>query len=196
MLAGLTRPTAVCLPALFLPDLISRRSRPEALLSTLACAASPLAGVALYVSYVGWRNDDPLAYPHLVNIWWAQSWTLPFRPLLSDLQQFPIDLIRGRLPPADIWVRLASSLCILTLIVWGWRKIGLAFSTYLVIAFLFIHSQEPHHSTVRYELVLFSGVPATFAFIRRTTSPEPISLPAYVPLLRFSIFSDMPPGCG
>ena len=43
----------------------------------------------------------------------------------------------------------------MALIAWGWRKIDLAFLTYLVAAMVFIHSKEPHMSTARYELVLF-----------------------------------------
>ena len=168
VLAGLTRPTAVCLPALFLPDLIGRLRRREPLIGTLACAAAPLVGIVLYLSYVGWRNADPLAYIHLRNHWWTHAWTLPFQPLLDDLRRFPIEWRWERWE--WMWVRLASSVCILALIVWGWRKIDPAFSTYLVIAFLFIHSQEPATGTARFELVLFP----VFLLLSRLMAGRPI----------------------
>jgi hypothetical protein len=158
VLAGLTRPTAVCLPALFLPDLVGRPRRGEPWMGTLACAAAPLAGVGLYAAYVGWRIGDPLAYVHLHQIWWQGAWAVPFQSLLSDLRLFPIDLISGYLRPADQWVRLASSVSILALIAWGWRKVDPAFLTYLVAAMVFIHSKgDPwaHAASARYELVLF-----------------------------------------
>ena len=154
-LAGLTRPTAVCLPVLFLPDLIGRVRRGESWIHTLACTAAPLAGIGFYVAYIARRTGDPLAYVHLRQTWWHTDWTLPFQPLLADLRMFPISLMAGNMPPPDQWVRLASSICILALIAWGWRKIDSIFLTYLVTAMLFIHSQEPHSGTVRWELVLF-----------------------------------------
>jgi hypothetical protein len=154
-LAGLTRPTAVCLPVLFLPDLIGRLRRGESYMRTIACTAAPLVGVGLYVAYIVWRTGDPLAYMHLRDTWFQAHWTLPFQLLLADLRRFPINLMAGNIPPSDQWVRLASSICILALIAWGWRKIDSIFLIYLVAAMLFIHSQEPQHSTVRWELVLF-----------------------------------------
>jgi hypothetical protein len=107
------------------------------------------------VTYVAWRTSDFLAYVHLRETWWEHSWTLPFEPLLKDLRRLPTNLIGGYLPPADQWVQLASSVCILALIAWGWRKIDRPFLAYLVAAMVFIHSQEPHSGTVRFELVLF-----------------------------------------
>jgi hypothetical protein len=155
VLAGLTRPTAVCLPALFLPDLAARLRRGEGWAGTLACAGAPVVGIVLYVAYVGWRTGDPLAYVHLGEAWWKMAWTLPFKHLLADLRRFPIRLMGDHPPSADQWIRLTSSICILVLMAWGWRKIDRAFLTYLVAAMVFIHSREPYVSTVRYELVVF-----------------------------------------
>jgi hypothetical protein len=169
VLAGLTRPTAVCLPALFLPDLIGGLKRGKLSINTVACSAAPLAGVGLYMAYIGWRTGDPLSYVHMEEVWWGNAWTLPFQPLLADLRRFPIELTGGHLPPADQWVRLASSVCIMALVAWGWRKIDLAFLTYLTAVMLFIHSKEPHMSTARYELVLFP----VFLLIGRLTTGRP-----------------------
>src|SRR5262245_49237599 len=87
-LAGLTRPTAVCLPVLFLPDLIGAVRRGESWMHTLACTDAPLAGIGFYVAYVAWRTGDALAYLHLRQTWWHTDWTLPFQPLLADLRMF------------------------------------------------------------------------------------------------------------
>ena len=155
VLAGLTRPTAICLPALFLPDLIGQLKRRELSIITVAFSAAPLAGVGLYMAYIGWRTGDPLAYLHMEKVWWENEWTLPFEPLLADLRLLPMKLMGDYRFPPDQWVRLVSSVSILALTAWGWRKIDPAFLTYLVAAMVFIHSKEPHMSTARYELVLF-----------------------------------------
>ena len=195
VLVGLTRPAALCLPTLFLPDMISRLRRGGPWLETLACAAAPLAGLGIYVSYVGWRVGDPLAYVHLQEIWWKHTWTLPFEPLLADLRLLPMKLMGDYRFPPDQWVRLLSSVSILGLTAWGWRKIDPAFLTYLVAGMVYIHSQEPSGANVRYELALFP----VFLLLSRLMAGRP-GLPGLWPASasppRFSISIDTPLGSG
>jgi hypothetical protein len=155
-LAGLTRATAVCLPALLFWDALYKLQRRERCLGTLMCAAAPWVGIALYVSFVGYVDGDPLAYLNIqAEYGWKHSWTFPFAPLLRSFMGFSIDLLGAQIRPAHQILRLVSSTTILVLIVWGWRREDPAFIFYLIVSMIFIHSQELARSTARYELVLF-----------------------------------------
>src|SRR5260370_20064627 len=80
-LVGLTRPTAVCLPAPFVVDAFVRWRRHEDWRGPLLCAAAPLAGLALYFGFVGYRLGSPLAYVHTQSEWGAAQTPVPFFPL-------------------------------------------------------------------------------------------------------------------
>jgi len=153
-LAALTRPTVICLPVLFLWDAIGKFLRRERWLGMLMCAAAPLIGVALYMGVVGYLVGDPLAYFD-IQAGWTFGWAFPFVPLVKDFHRISLGLLDGVLPPVDQVVRLFSSVSILVLTIWGWRKCDPAFLVYLIVSIIFIHSQAQVRSTARYELMLF-----------------------------------------
>lgn len=155
ILAGLTRPTVICLPVIFLWWATENFRRGKNYAGLLMCAAAPLLGLLLYFGTVGYLVGEPLAYFQIQNKWWISQSAIPFAALFADLKGSLLALIDGRIYPLDIFVRLFSSIVVIILIIWGWRKCDTAFWLYLVISMIFIHSQEPHRSTPRYELVLF-----------------------------------------
>jgi hypothetical protein len=103
-------------------------------------------------------SRDATSYVTIQREWWGAHWTFPFLPLGRDL----VGLRHGFIPAPDQLLRLFSSFGILTMMLLYWRKFDRSFLAYLIIAFLFIHSQEPHSRTARYELVLFP-IPALLA---------------------------------
>ena len=155
ILLGLTRPTAICLPIVFLWWAVQNFRQRKNYTGLLICAPAPLLGVIIYVGLVGYLVGEPFAYLHIQREWWDSHWAIPFVALLRDLKWFFSGLFHMRIPPIDVLIRLFSSISILTLIVWGWRKCDLALWVFLIVSMLFIHSQEPHRSTARYELLLF-----------------------------------------
>ncbi len=155
LLAGLTRPTVIPLPAVFAWDLISRFRRGEDWTRALFCAISPWIGMSVYQGAVAYITGDPLGYSHLQHFYWGQYWTVPFLPLLREAHGFVHDLAGGHLRAQEYLVRLFSSIGILSLMIWGRRRLDPGFFLYLVAGMLFIHAQEPHSRTARYELTLF-----------------------------------------
>jgi hypothetical protein len=154
-LVGLTRHTAVCLPALFVVDAFVRWRKHEDWRGPVLCAAAPLAALALYFGFVGYRLGSPLAYVHTQSQWWEAKTTVPFYELLRSTGGYIIDLLHGHLRDADQLLRLLSSLAVLGLTIWGRRKLDLSLLAYLVASLVFIHSLRPNRSTARYELVMF-----------------------------------------
>ena len=168
-LVGLTRPTVITLPVLFLWEAIRRiRRGEESWFGNLICAAAPLAGLALYLGVVGYLVDDPLGYLK-IQAGRGSSWRLPFLPLVEDLSVFLVNLRYGKIGPVDQLVRFFFTFSILGLIAWGWRKFDPAFLAYLIVSMIFIHSQEPHAGTARYEMVLFP----IFLMLPRTMISRP-----------------------
>jgi hypothetical protein len=157
ILAGLTRPTAVCLPALFIMDVVTRFKRGDnlrSITSTLMCLSTPLFGVLLYVGYVGYLKGTPFAYFQIQAARWGPHYGLPFLQLVRDfkftLNEISIGNIHGWM-----MVRLFSSFSVLALMIWGWKRSDPSFLVYLITAMLFIHSVGSRESTARFELVLF-----------------------------------------
>lgn len=155
LLAGLTRPTALLLPVLFVSDLVRGVRRRRGWRGPLLCAVAPLAGLALWMGYVGYVMRDPLAYIHIGARYFDRRWTLPFAPLLRDALDNVQGLRYGELPLPDKTVRMFSAFVVLAVLAWGWRRLEGAMVAYVVASMLFLHSQEPHSATARYELVLF-----------------------------------------
>ncbi|MGI8470339.1 MAG: hypothetical protein ACR2N3_18015 [Pyrinomonadaceae bacterium] len=155
ILVGLTRPTAICLPVIFLWWAAVNFRHGKNYAGLLMCAISPLLGLLLYFGAVGYLVGEPLAYFHIQSKWWTSQPAIPFVALFADLKGSLLALSDGKIYPVDIFVRLFSSIVVIILIIWGWRKCDTAFWLYLVVGMIFIHSQEPHRSTARYELVLF-----------------------------------------
>ncbi|MGI8497084.1 MAG: hypothetical protein ACR2OG_05825 [Gemmatimonadaceae bacterium] len=155
VLAGLTRPTALLLPALFVNDLVRGVRRRRDWGGPLLCAVAPLTGLALWIGYVGYTMRDPLAYLHIGAQFFDRRWTLPFEPLVRDMFERAYWLRRGVLPLPNETVRLFSACVVLAVLAWGWRRLEGPMVTYVLASMLFLHSQEPHSATARYELVLF-----------------------------------------
>ena len=155
VLVGLTRPVAILLPIIFIWWSIQNFRRGKGYFALLICAVAPLLGVGLYLGFVGYLVGEPLAYIQIQKQWWESHWAFPFLSLARDFKGLLTGLMQGQSYPVDIYVRLLSSISIFFIIVWGWRKCEPAFLVYLIASLLFIHSQEPHRSTARYELVLF-----------------------------------------
>lgn len=155
VMAWLTRPIAVCLPVIFLWWALRDFSQRRKCLGLLVCAAAPLIGVSLYIGAVGYLLGDPFAYVQIQRQSWRSDWVLPFLPLIRDLETSLRSLVRAQAVPVDQIARLFSSISMIILIVWGWRRYDPAFRVYLIASMIFIHSQEPHRSTARYELLLF-----------------------------------------
>jgi len=155
VLAGLTRPVAILLPVIFIWWAVENFRQSKSYFALLICAAAPLLGVGLYIGFVGYLVGEPFAYIQIQKQWWGSQWAFPFISLGEDLKGLLIGLRHGQISPVDIFVRLLSSVSVLFIIVWGWRRCEPAFLVYLIASILFIHSQEPHRSTARYELVLF-----------------------------------------
>src|SRR5262249_4700522 len=121
----------------------------------LACLVAPLLGVLLYAGYVGYLLGDPMGYFHIqANSWGARS-SLPFVPLARDFGSTLSALTMEKISPVHQCARLFSSITILALTIWGWRRLDPSFLTYLIVALFVIHSREPPHSTARWELVVF-----------------------------------------
>jgi Gpi18-like mannosyltransferase len=155
ILAGLTRPTAVCLPALFITDVISRLKRGDrwrSIAPSALCFLAPLLAVLLYVGYVGWVTGAPFTY-YQIQANWDTHQDLPFLQLARDLRFNLSEIAIGNIHGWEI-VRLLSSFSIFALMLWGWKKLDPSFLVYLITAMLFIHSLA-RDSTARYELVLF-----------------------------------------
>jgi hypothetical protein len=154
-MTGLTRPTAVCVPVIFVWWAMNSLRERRRLFGLLLCAAAPLVGMASYFGVVGYLLGDPFGYIDIQRQWWESRWTLPFASVLREFSGAFIVLAQGGLPPLGWMLWPLSSFGILILLFWGWRKCDPAFGAYVIVSMLFIHSQEPSRSTLRYELVLF-----------------------------------------
>jgi hypothetical protein len=169
VLAGLTRPTAIFLPVFPALEALQRYRQGTRWRGLLFCAATPLVGIALYVIYVGYLVGDPFGYLN-IHRRWGNEWTLPFRPLLETLVDFARQILWSRqVGPVDKIVAVCSSIGVLALMIWGWRRVQVAFIGYVVVTMLLIHAELPFRATARYELVLFPVfllLPHTFAGYR------------------------------
>jgi hypothetical protein len=159
ILAGLSRPTALTLPALAAPALLARlRARGPGTSLLVLAALAPLVGVGAYVLWVGLSLGDLLGYTWIQRIW-GHRMTAPFLPLARDAAGLVgLDGLLGgasRLRPEEAALRLASTLGVVALAAAGWRKLEAADRLYLVVSLLFLHSQEPASATPRHEMALF-----------------------------------------
>lgn len=154
-LAGLTRPTAICVPFLFLGEAIAAARRGEAWRRYLILAAAPLAGVVLYFVAVAVAMKRLDGYASILRDMWHVDRTIPYAPLGGHLLAFVRRLCNLELSPYDQLVQIGSALTVLALLVWGWRRLPLGWLAYTVAMLLLIHSNTPFRSTARYEVVLF-----------------------------------------
>lgn len=150
-LAGLTRPTAICIPALFIPDIMKAETRRAGLMFAVA----PLAGMAAYLAYVGVQLGSPFAYSRLQAELWGHAWTLPFHPAVLELKRIAGLLISGTLPPRDLLIRPVVLAGVIAVLGTGWRRLDPGLRAYAVVSLLFIHAQVPSLSSARYDLAIF-----------------------------------------
>lgn len=155
LLAGLTRPMAIFLPLLLIPEVMTAVRRRENL-QFLSVAAAPLIGASMYVGAVGFAIGDPLGYLHIHSAW-KNEWSIPFTPMWDALRFYRLHLLAtGSFEPLDIPAAVASTtLIIIFLTLYGWRKSMVSYLPYVVGSLLFIQAQSPFRGTARYELVLF-----------------------------------------
>ena len=155
MLAGLDRPTAALLALIFIVDGVRQLRSRGSIRWTVLYAAAPLVAVASYVAAVGYVLGDPLAYLKVEQTFWGHAWAIPFQPLFMTMQDVVAQIGAGALPLPEQLMRIVSALTVLSLLVWGWRRIDLSLWVYLAVSFVFLHSQRVSYSSARYELVLF-----------------------------------------
>ncbi|HVF40472.1 MAG TPA: hypothetical protein VM939_11265, partial [Gemmatimonadaceae bacterium] len=110
LLAGLTRPVAIILPALVGVDAIQRWKRGERTWKPFLVAATPLFGFLLFtLVYVGWIFGDAGAYWNIVATYWTQTPVFPFTTFIADLQSWLTTAADGRIPPPDMILRTFST---------------------------------------------------------------------------------------
>jgi hypothetical protein len=156
VLGGLTRPMAICLPLLLLPEVVTAVRRRENL-QLLAVAAAPLIGIAMYDGAIIFATGDPLGYLHIYSAW-KNEWAIPFTPMWDALRWYKLHfLATGRFEPGlEIPAAVASTaVIILLLALYGWRKSMVSYLPYVVGSLLFMQAKAPFGGTGRYELVLF-----------------------------------------
>jgi len=161
-LAGLTRPTAIALPALLGTEALRRwRNKQPAGWVALA-AIAPLVGVAAYIfGYIPSKTGDIWGYAHMSERFWPQSLSVPLYPLVVDMRSSVETAIAGRIPPPDMVLRTVSTVVVIAVLVWQRRKLPVSWLAYCAAALLLMHSLTPWRGSGRYEAVLF---PAFFAF--------------------------------
>jgi hypothetical protein len=155
VLAGLTRPTAVCLAAIFLFDAAIRLRGGRKIVVALACAAAPAMGVLTYWAAVAYSTGNLLGYFQIQSTIWGHSWTVPFLPFLQDVRSTIGRLLDGSLRLPDQNLRLLSTLVILFVVAARWRRLDAPLLFFVLVSMIFIHAQEPNRSTARYELAIF-----------------------------------------
>jgi len=156
VLAGLTRPMAICLPLLLIPMVVAAVLHREKSLRLLTVTAAPLVGVSVYVGAVGFATGDLSGYLH-IHSGWNNQWSIPFAAMWDAVRWYTLErLAVGSFEPLDIPAAAASTALIIALLVsYGWRKPMVAYVPYLLGSLLLIHAQLPFRGTGRYELVLF-----------------------------------------
>ncbi|CAN5340631.1 membrane protein [soil metagenome] len=155
VLAGLTRPTAICLAAIFLCDAAIRLRNRRKVVVALACAAAPVLGILIYWAAVAYSTGNLMGYFQIQSTIWGHSWTAPFLPFLQDARATVARFLDGSLRLPDQNLRLLSTLIILSVFAAGWRRLDAPLLFFVLVSMIFIHSQEPNRSTARYELAIF-----------------------------------------
>ncbi|HSK18309.1 MAG TPA: hypothetical protein VK912_04170 [Longimicrobiales bacterium] len=150
-LAGLARPTAILIPALFIPALL----KPETRRSALLLAAAPLAGIAVYTLYVAALTGSLFGYSRLQAELWHHGWTVPFLPALQELMRVTTLALDGVLPPRDLLIRPLVLVGVVTVLAAGWRRLEPGLRVFAIVSLLFVHSQVPSLSSARYDMAIF-----------------------------------------
>jgi hypothetical protein len=145
-LAALTRPFGVLLLVPIAVELY--RQRPHA--RSWLAALGPPAGLAVFVGYLWWLFDDPLAYFH-AGAAWGRGLHLPWEVLLGYL--------RGPLQGFDwtySWLDLISIAAMVVVLVAGLRLVPPSYSSYSASGLAFAMSTGvAWFSASRHALALF-----------------------------------------
>jgi Gpi18-like mannosyltransferase len=145
-LAALARPFGVLLLFAMAVELYRQRARPRSWLSLIG----PPLGLALFVGYLWWLFNDPLAYFHS-GVTWGRGFHLPWDVLLG--------YVRGPLQAFDwnyAWIDLVSMVAMVVVVIVGIRRVPPSYSTYTVAGLLFAMSTGvAWFSASRHALALF-----------------------------------------
>jgi hypothetical protein len=162
-LAGLTRPTAIVLPALLGFEALRRWRRNEEWKTAVLCAIAPALGIALYViGFVGWMTGDVGAYTKISDHYFTRTLVIPFT---DYLQAVVFTLQKGMLADIPVLLRAVSTTIVLAVLIARRKTIEPALLAYSVATLLFVHAIYPQTGTGRFELVLF---PVFFAIAAST----------------------------
>jgi hypothetical protein len=155
-LAGLTRPTAIVIPALLGFEALQRWRRQQPWKTTAVLALAPLLGVATFtVGYVGWKTGQLDGYLETSRMFWKHTRVVAFTPYIGVIGEVIGDASRGRIPAFDQLLSVSSTTAILVLLVTGWRRVRASWVAYVIASLLLIHSVRPWGASGRYEAVLF-----------------------------------------
>ena len=180
-LGGLTRPTAVTFCVPFAWAAVAAWRRGDRWLPALACAAAPVAGIAVYVIAVGVMLRDPMAYMTLRATSWHYDLGVPFLTTARDAFDVAYQLRHGTPGPAWQIARVWTVGSAILLLLWGWRRIEHHWVAYVVTSLAFIHASNPPGSSARYEVVLF---PLFILF-----AMSPVANPKIAPLVLGPLFA-------
>lgn len=155
-LAGLTRPTAIVLPALLGFEAFQRWRRQEPWSTAALLALAPLLGVATFtLGYVGWKTGQLDGYLETSRTFWKHTRVVPFTPYLGVIGEVIGDISRGRIPAFDQLLSVLSTTAILGILITGWKRVRPSWIAYTTASLLLIHSVTPWGASGRYEAVLF-----------------------------------------
>lgn len=159
LLAGLTRPTAVTLPAILGVEAIRLWRRKEQWRATAVAAATPAVGIAIYLAYVGWKTGHLFEYPRYMSSQASgpELLRIPLHPMAVDLRAWIHNYLSGGITPLfDMVLRNAQTCAVLLLLFLGRRRLPVSWLVYSGAALVLIHSFTPTLvSSGRYEIVLF-----------------------------------------
>ncbi|MEO5826829.1 MAG: mannosyltransferase family protein [Gemmatimonadales bacterium] len=154
-LAGLTRPTAICLPFLFVGEAVTAARRGEGWRWYLLPALATLVGIATYFLWVAALTGQIDGYLGIQKRFWGSERTIPYVPLADRILSFLWEVRHLRLLPYHQLVQIGSALTVMIILAWGWRRLPVGWLAYAIASLLLAHSSLPFASTARYEVVLF-----------------------------------------
>ncbi|WP_189328815.1 mannosyltransferase family protein [Actinoplanes ianthinogenes] len=167
--AALTRPTgaaaaiALAVAALMTVREIRAAKSTESIWSPLAAAATALAGVPLFLGWVGWRVGDWSAWFKIQTAGWGTSF---------DYGRSTVTFVRDALTTGDNWVQVSVAFLLLAALAAAGvalaRKPWLPLAVYGVIAMVLVYGQAGfYHSKPRLLLpVLLTLLPGVVAAAR------------------------------
>jgi hypothetical protein len=155
-LAGLTRPTAIVLPALLGFEALRRWQRNEDWKTALICAIAPALGVAAYViGFVGWTMGDIGGYTKNSDRYFTRKLAVPLTDYLHAVGLTLEKASVGAIPDIPVFLRAMSTTVVLGVLIAGRKILEPSLLAYSVATILFVHAIYPQTGTGRFELVIF-----------------------------------------